>query len=146
MKIAIIVQGRLYGFDLARALVDRGHTVRVFTNYPKWATRRFGLSDDTVRGFWIHGILTRMADKAGVDFTPFLHRLFGRWAASQVAKERWDVIHAFSGVAEEALSLEPAPPCAALSPGDRRIFARRTVCWPKSRRVAAPRLSGPCLG
>jgi len=109
MKIAIIVQGRLYGFDLARALVDRGHTVRVFTNYPKWATRRFGLPDDTVHGFWIHGILTRMADKAGVDFTPFLHRLFGRWAASQVAKERWDVIHAFSGVAEEALSLEPAP-------------------------------------
>jgi glycosyltransferase involved in cell wall biosynthesis len=32
-----------------------------------------------------------------------LHRLFGRWAASQIAKEQWDVVHCFTGVSEEVL-------------------------------------------
>jgi len=109
MKVAIVVQGRLYGFDLAKALVNRGHTVHVFTNYPKWATRRFGLASGNVSSFWIHGILTRLADKAGLSLTPFLHRLFGRWAAARLAKQHWDVIHAFSGVAEELLDLKPTP-------------------------------------
>lgn len=117
MKVAIVVQGRLYGFDLAKALVNRGHTVHVFTNYPKWVTRRFGLADDNVSGFWIHGILTRLADKAGLPVAPFLHRWFGRWAAMRLAKQHWDVIHAFSGVAEEMLDLKP-------SPATRRLVTR----------------------
>jgi glycosyltransferase involved in cell wall biosynthesis len=33
-----------------------------------------------------------------------LHRLFGRWAAAQLRKEHWDVVHIWSGVAEEVLN------------------------------------------
>ena len=32
MKIAIVVQGRFHAFDLAQALVGRGHDVTVFTS------------------------------------------------------------------------------------------------------------------
>ena len=33
MKIAMAVHGRFHGFDLARAMIARGHDVHVFTNY-----------------------------------------------------------------------------------------------------------------
>ena len=60
MKIAIVVHGRFHAFDLARELSPR-HDVTVFTNYPKWAARRFGLVPDQVRSFWPHGIASRAA-------------------------------------------------------------------------------------
>ena len=108
MKIAIAVHGRFYAFELAAALIRRGHDVRVFTNYPKWATRRFKLADENVRSFWIHGLLARTANRLErvlpflrLDFV--LHPLFGRWAARHIAREKWCVIHVFSGVAEEIL-------------------------------------------
>ncbi len=114
MKIAIVVQGRFYAFDLARALA-RKHDVTVFTNYPGWACKRFGLAPRMVRSFWQHGVLERAAQQlSGRLKLPFpeaaLHRLFGRWAAREVAKEQWDVIHVFSGVAEELLR---EPKCAS---------------------------------
>ena len=107
MKMAIVVHGRFYAFDLARELA-RHHDVTVFTNYPKWAARRFGLEPRMVRSFWVHGVLSRLAERLDKVLSlpypeAFLHRLFGRWAATQVAKERWDVINPFSGVSEEIL-------------------------------------------
>ncbi|MGA2134370.1 MAG: glycosyltransferase family 4 protein [Bryobacteraceae bacterium] len=107
MKIAIVVQGRFYAFDVARELA-RHHDVTVFTNYPKWAARRFGLEPSMVRSFWLHGVLTRVAERfhktLKLSFPEaFLHRLFGRWAAARLAKENWDVIQPFSGVSEEIL-------------------------------------------
>ena len=60
MKIAIVVHGRFHAFDLARALSERGHQVTLFTNYPQWAARRFGLGKVEVRSFWAHGIASRL--------------------------------------------------------------------------------------
>jgi glycosyltransferase involved in cell wall biosynthesis len=113
MKIAIVVHGRFHAFDLALALIRRGHDVTVFTNYPKWAARKFGLPSSHVRSFWIHGILSRLArpviDLTGSRvLTAFVHRLFGRWVAKQIRAADWDVIHAFSSVAEETFTL-PLP-------------------------------------
>lgn len=107
MKIAIVVHGRFHAFDLAREL-SRRHDVTVFTNYPKWAARRFGLSPNQVRSFWAHGVATRMAAWLhNHTLLPFPeaaeHRIFGRWAAAQLRKEQWDVVHMFSGIAEEIL-------------------------------------------
>lgn len=45
MKIAIVVHGRFDAFDLARALIARGHDVTLFTNYPGWAVEPFGISN-----------------------------------------------------------------------------------------------------
>ncbi len=112
MKIAIVVHGRFYAFDIARELA-RHHDVTVFTNYPKWAAKRFGLEPQMVRSFWLHGVLTRLAERLHKTLNlpypeAFLHRMFGRWAATQLAKEPWDVIQPFSGVAEEILQ---SPAC-----------------------------------
>lgn len=108
MRIAIGVHGRFHAFDLARALLERGHEVTVFTNYPRWAATRFGLPPASVRSFWLHGIAARAClrfrarSRALYPEGP-LHRTFGRWLAKRLARERWDVAHLFSGVAEEAL-------------------------------------------
>lgn len=108
MKIAIVVHGRFHGFDLARALLDRGNEVTVFTNYPVWAAQRFGIPGRHVRSLWPHGVVSRLAWRLhdATQFIypePWLHPSFGRWAASQIRKEQWDVIHVWSGVAEEIL-------------------------------------------
>jgi len=107
MKIAIAVHGRFHAFDLARELSQR-HDVAVFTNYPKWAAQRFGLKPAQVRSFTTHGIAARAAawlrNRASVPFPEAAeHRIFGRWAAAQIAREQWDVVHSFSGVSEEIL-------------------------------------------
>jgi glycosyltransferase involved in cell wall biosynthesis len=109
MKIAIVVPGRFFAFELAAALIARGHEVTVFTSYPAWAARRFGLSPENVRGFWPLGILERAAGRLLSE--PLQKKIWhifqtalGKWAARQVSRERWDVVHAFSGVAEEVFS------------------------------------------
>src|SRR6266481_9580709 len=108
MKIAIVVHGRFHSFDLARALLGLGHDVTVFTNYPKWAVRRFGIPETHVRSFWEHGVTARVANRVHdlthtMDPDPVLNPLFGRWAAGQLQRESWDVIHTWSGVSEEVL-------------------------------------------
>jgi glycosyltransferase involved in cell wall biosynthesis len=108
VKMAIAVQGRFHAFHLACALLERGHDVTVLTNYPRWAAGRFGLPRERVCSFWVHGVLVRALDRldpksvwAGAE--PWLHSLFGRWAARTLAAEHWDVVHLWSGIAEESL-------------------------------------------
>jgi glycosyltransferase involved in cell wall biosynthesis len=108
VKIAIAVQGRFHAFHLARALLERGCDATVLTNYPKWAAARFGLPRDRVRSFWPHGVLTRVMGRLDPGSAwrcgeIWLHTMFGRWTARQLASERWDVVHPWSGVAEESL-------------------------------------------
>jgi glycosyltransferase involved in cell wall biosynthesis len=108
LKIAIVIHGRFHGFDLVRALLQRGHDVTLFTNYPKWAVERFGVPGDCVRSFWWHGVLTRATwtlhqHKLFRYREAWLHSMFGRWASAELVKERWDIVHPWSGVAEEVL-------------------------------------------
>ncbi len=108
LKIAIVVHGRFHAFDLARELLHRGHDVRLLTNYPGWAVEKFGFPKEKTESSWIHGILSRLdawlENKIGISCAePFLHRLFGQWAAWTLKKEQWDVIHSWSGVSEEIL-------------------------------------------
>jgi glycosyltransferase involved in cell wall biosynthesis len=105
-KIAIVVHGRFYAFDLAKALLARGHDVILFTNYPKWVVQRFGFPAERVRSNWLHGVTARLCHKArnnlgAPDPEAWLHTSFGRWAAREVARENWDLVYCFSGVAEE---------------------------------------------
>ena len=60
LKIAVVIHGRFYGFDLVRGLLQRGHDVTLFTNYPRWAVKRFDVPGECVRSFWWHGVLTRV--------------------------------------------------------------------------------------
>ncbi|MBI1761467.1 MAG: glycosyltransferase family 4 protein [Acidobacteria bacterium] len=110
LKIALVVHGRFHSFDLACALVRRGHDVTLLTNYPKWAVKRFGFPVNRVKSFWLHGVLTRLAHRLDpqrkfVNRDEWWHSLFGRWAAKTLCKEAWDVTHLWSGVAEEILQM-----------------------------------------
>jgi len=107
-KIAVVVQGRFYTFDMAKALLARGHDVHLFTNYPRWAVARFGFPPERVTSCWPHGIAARLftflKDKLHVpDPESLLHKSFGRWAARQVPRQKWDAVYCFSGVSEELL-------------------------------------------
>lgn len=107
LKIDIVVHGRFHAFHLARALIAAGQDVRLLTNYPRWAVRRFDFPAEYVRSFWPHGILSRIFNRAPnalrfAAIDALLHRLFGIWAARSVRKDA-DLIYIFSSVAEETL-------------------------------------------
>jgi glycosyltransferase involved in cell wall biosynthesis len=109
MKIAIVVHGRFHAFDLAAALLRRGHDVTLLTNYPERIARRYGVPPDRVHSFLLHGVLTRLVHATRWRWLQRaaeapLHQLFGRWATRRLASETWDVIHCWSGVAEEVLA------------------------------------------
>jgi glycosyltransferase involved in cell wall biosynthesis len=108
LRIAIFVHGRFHAFDLAAALERAGVKVTVFTNYPRQVARRFGLDSRAVRSFWAHGVAHRAAARAGRFISgdwleSWTHRIFGRWAARQLKHRDFDVVHLWSGVAEESL-------------------------------------------
>lgn len=109
MRIALVIPGRFWGFDLARALLARGHRVTVLTTYPRMATRRFGLPDDAVWSAAGHEAIRRLTARVpglrqSVHAEALASRAFGRWAERALVREPWDVIHGWSGVSEEHLT------------------------------------------
>ena len=113
LKIAVIVHGRFYAFDLVRELIKQGHDVTLFTNYPKYIVEKFGIPQSYVCSFLLHGILSRIFHKLtqllpSPSLEPLLSSLFSKWAAKNISKENYDAIHCFSGVAEELFISSPS--------------------------------------
>ncbi len=141
LKIAIVVQGRFHGFDLARELLGRGHDVRLLTNYPGWAAERFGVPAARTRSLVAHGIAARASDwlERTVGMArpeAALHRWFGRWAEAELSAEAWDVVHAWSGVAEEAFaSRRLRARCRLLMRGSAHIDAQARLLEEEARRA-----------
>ncbi|MCI0390836.1 MAG: glycosyltransferase family 4 protein [Acidobacteria bacterium] len=140
LKIAIVTHGRFHAFDLARALLRRGHDVTLFTNYPKWAVRRFDFPESRVRSYWLHGVIARAATKFyrnGVArYEAWFHTLFGRWAATELEKEHWDVVHSWSGVSEEILqALAAKTTLKLLMRGSAHIVIQAKLLEEEERRV-----------
>jgi glycosyltransferase involved in cell wall biosynthesis len=107
LRIDIVVHGRFHAFHLARALLARGHDVRLLTNYPKQIVARFGIPPQRVMSCLWHGLATRLyyrlRKKLGLpDWEPWFHRKFGSWASSRVRRDG-DALYLFSGIAEETL-------------------------------------------
>lgn len=103
-----MAHGRFEPFGLVQTLADRQHDVTLLTNYPKWRVKKFGISSVRIKSFWWHGALTRLFawlnQKVGFPFPEsWLHQMFGSWAARETIKEKWDVIHTYSGISEEIL-------------------------------------------
>lgn len=142
MKIALVVPGRFHAFDLGRALIGVGHDVTLLTNYPKWAAARFGFPAERVRSFWVHGVVARAAwplRQHGLAVYPeaALSRTFGAWAARELAKDRWDVVHGWSGVAEETLRMHPAR-CHLIMRGSAHIRTQAQILADEEARTGAP--------
>jgi glycosyltransferase involved in cell wall biosynthesis len=144
LKIAIVVHGRFHSFDLARALIERGHDVTIFTNYPKWAVEKFGVAKERVRSCWHHGVLSRATQKlnqTGVVRYPEsrLHSSFSRWAAAELEREDWDVIHIWSGVAEEVLKkLKGSSSLKFMMRGSAHILTQAQLLWEEEQRTGVP--------
>lgn len=120
LKIAVAVHGRYTAFDLTHALLAEGHDVTLLTNYPRWAVKRFGLPPEIVRSCWQHGVTGRLrlglmrhrwfsCLGESVSIERHLHCWFGRWVARMLRGQNWDLVYAFSGVAEEAFAQRYAP-------------------------------------
>ena len=141
LKIAIVVHGRFYAFDLARELLVRGHDVFLFTNYPPFVAARFGVPRHRVRSFLLHGILSRVASRVlPHSLDGMIERraniAFGRWAARQLAQEPWDVVHIFSGVAEDAFRrLARTEVLKTLARGSTHVAVQQSLLRDESHRI-----------
>lgn len=107
-KIAIVVPGRFHAFDLAKALIARGHEVTIFTNLLQGNIEQLGIPLSRVKSFTLHNIFSKfnsLLQKISVNsiLQPWLHSIFGSWAASKLKKENWDLIHSWSGISEEII-------------------------------------------
>ena len=110
LRIAIAVHGRFHAFDAAHALLELGHDVEVFTNLPAFVAKPFGIPRQRIHTLLVHGVLSRIVMHLRLMkyFEAPLHRLFGRRVAQVIAQHAqrhgaFDVVHVFSGVAEEVL-------------------------------------------
>lgn len=106
LKIAIVVHGRFHAFDLARELIHQGHDVTLFTNYPKQVVEKFNIPLECVETFLLHGILTRVIHQFHdffhtPNFEALSHTKFSQWATQIINNNNYDIVHVFSGVAEE---------------------------------------------
>lgn len=139
MKLAVAVHGRFYAFDFVKAMLARGHEVKLFTNYPRLITRRFGLPEDAVESFPLHAVLSRFNEKVArhariLDHSPALHRLFARWAASRLSESRWQVVKIFSGVAQETLTAMRSHPGVILVRASAHIAVQNQILAEEERR------------
>lgn len=143
-KIAVVVQGRFYAFDLVRELIRQGQDVTLFTNYPKAVVKKFGIPSQNTRSFFLHGLLSRFLPVASrlfrlPSFEPFLHVLFSRWAARQLARQSWDVVKVFSGVAEEVFrSLAGKPALKLLVRASSHILVQARLLEEEEKRAGVP--------
>lgn len=140
-RIALIVHGRFYSFDLARELIRQGVDVTVFTNYPKSIAKRFGLPPRSVRSFLLHGVVSRLCLWLGLErrAEPVLHRWFGRWARREIERGDFSVVKCFSGVAEEVLAARTnGETVRALVRGSTHIRTQAKLLEEEEQRAGVP--------
>lgn len=144
LRIAIVVHGRFYAFDLARALIEDGHEVTLYTNYPKSVVEKFGVPRQYVRSFVLHGVVSRIIHLLHSKFhlpscEAFLHPWFSRWAACKVRQSRFDAVQCFSGVAEELYRCpELAETLKILVRGSAHILEQARLLEEEEQRSARP--------
>ena len=69
MKIAIVVQGRFHAFDLANALLNRGHDVTVFTKGGRLVVKYDRTDEDTYQNIWLCGPAEKVFE-GSIDLNP----------------------------------------------------------------------------
>jgi glycosyltransferase involved in cell wall biosynthesis len=118
--------------------------VVLFTNYPAYIVRRFGIPPERVRSFLAHGVGSRLLARlvpAGLDgeLEHWGNVAFGRWAARHVMRDDWDAVLGFSGVSEEVFqALGDRPTLKVLQRGSAHIRVQRQILREEEKRVACP--------
>ena len=142
LRIAIAVHGRYHVFDAARALLELGHDVEVFTNLPAFVAKPFNIPSQRIHTLLVHGVLSRIATHLGLFnyFEPSLNRLFGRRVAQVIARHAnrygaFDVVHIFSGVAEELLQHPEITGLKTLLRGSAHIAVQHQLLVQEAQRM-----------
>lgn len=142
-KIAIGVHGRFHAFELARALIELGADVRVFTNYPVFVAKRFGLPPERVCGNPAHGLAVRLAgrldpQRKNLRRDEWLHAWFGRWLARRLTREPWDASYTWSGVSQEYLAAERHARVRLMARGSAHIRTQAQLLAEEQARTGVP--------
>ena len=142
LRIAIAVHGRYHVFDAARALLELGHDVEVFTNLPAFVAKPFNIPSQRIHTLLVHGVLSRIATHLRLFnyFEPSLNRLFGRRVAQVIARHAnrygaFDVVHIFSGVAEELLQHPEITGLKTLLRGSAHIAVQHQLLVQEAQRM-----------
>jgi len=149
MKVIVSVGGRFHAFNLAQQLLKRGYLEKLFTSYPKFAARKFGVSDAYVSSFPPVEILGR----GWRALPPFLRRLgnpqffltdwFDQWVARRVG--RADIYVMWSGSSLRTLRRAKAlGAVAVVERGSSHIVFQNDLLREESERWGVPlRLAHP---
>ena len=137
-RISIAVHGRFHAFDLAAALLRAGADVQLLTNYPRSKVGRW-FPPERTQTLLLHGVLNRLAHRVFDGEPPVmieaaLKRYFGRWAAHEHATYFADVVHCWSGIAEETLRRKAGRVCT-VARGSAHIRAQHDLLMDEERRV-----------
>lgn len=134
-----MVQGRLHAFELAKALLDIGADVEIFTGDLPHFARRAELPPQRVHSFWLYGLLVRVLLRLRIYrfLERFTHPWFGRWACRRLRRcPEFDAVHVFSGVAEEIFSmLDGSRTIRTLMRGSSHIRTQATLLNEEAARV-----------
>ncbi len=139
MRISIAVHGRFHAVDLAAALLRCGVDVRLLASASrKSVARKFPL--DRTRTFNRHLLLTHAARKiAGGEPPPVIEKrlkqMFGRWAAKHHIAQHPDIVHCWSGVAEETMRACRDQSFCSMARGSAHIRVQHALLEEEQRRT-----------
>jgi glycosyltransferase involved in cell wall biosynthesis len=140
-RIALAVHGRFHMFDMGRELLARGHDVHLFTNYPRFVVKRFGVPPERVRSFLSHGVTTRAINRvlparAGGLLERVGNSAFARWTARIIPQQDWDVVFSMSGIAESLfMALADRPTLRVLHRSSSHIRTQWQLLEEEERRI-----------
>jgi len=103
MKVYISVFGKFHAFDLARELDNKGHLYKIFTTYPKYALKKYNITDDKIISLPIFEVFSRAR-----KFVPFFFlnsylknlSIIFDWICSLYINSKIDVFIGWSGFAK----------------------------------------------
>lgn len=132
MKIAIGVHGRFHGFELAKALLALGHDVRIFTNYPAFIVKRFGLPPEIVTTHYWHGLISKVFQRMGAIgqsawVNRYLCKNFEVWLAKHLARDSWDITYTWSSVSERYLRNPRTAKARLMARGSSHISTQKRL-------------------
>jgi starch synthase len=105
MRVSIVVGGRWHAFDLAANLHRHRALHRLITNYPQFATRRWGIPDDRVVSLPSTLVASRLMSKWSPKLVQRWQYRLHQWFAVSAARHLTgsDLVVAWSSFAEPAV-------------------------------------------
>ena len=108
MKINISIRGRFHGFNLAQGLNERGLLGAIFSSYPQYFLRRYGLPDNAIINQPIFEVVERALQKfpslrANNNFlSTLVPSAFDNYVANHL-NSNFDILIAWSSFAKNSL-------------------------------------------